>query len=76
MIGTAGLGTNGIRVYIRHVREEMLCTRGLRAWLLHHEFSVADFVRDGMPVERAEATGDAFALRVCARARAEFGKGL
>ena len=61
-----------IVVTVRHVREEMLCTRGMRAWLEHHGFDVASFVRDGLPVETLEATGDEFALRVCARARREI----
>lgn len=60
-----------IIVTVRHVREELLCTRGMRLWLAQHEFSVEDFVKNGMPVEQAEATGDGFALQVCARARAE-----
>lgn len=61
----------GIVVTVRHVREEMLCTRGMRDWLTHHGFSVSDFVWHGLPVETLEATGDAFALRVCERARKE-----
>ncbi len=58
-------------VTVRHVREEMLCTRGMRAWLEHHGFSVREFVMHGLPVETLESTGDAFALRVCERARKE-----
>lgn len=60
-----------IVVTVRHVREELLCTRGMREWLTVHNFSIVEFVRQGLPVEKLEATGDAFALKVCARARAE-----
>lgn len=58
-------------VHVRHIREEMLCTRGMRVWLVHHGFDVSSFVRDGLPAETLEATGDEFAMRVSARARRE-----
>lgn len=61
-------------VTVRHVREERLCTRGMREWLGLHGFDVSDFVRNGLPAETLEATGDEFALRVCARARREAGE--
>jgi hypothetical protein len=61
----------GIIVTVRHVREEMLCTRGMRAWLTHHGLSVSDFISNGLPVEQLEAIDDYFARRVAARARAD-----
>ena len=62
---------SGIIVKVRHVRAAMYCTRGMRAWLQLHGFDVNDFVKNGMPVEQMEATGDAMALRVAAVAREE-----
>ncbi len=62
---------SGIIVRVRHVRAAMLCTRGMRDWLTLHGFDVGDFVRDGLPIEKLEATGDEFAMRVCAVARKE-----
>lgn len=60
---------------VKHVREEKLCTRGMREWLLHHNFDVTEFVVHGLPAEQLEATGDAFGIRVAARARKEFSHG-
>jgi hypothetical protein len=62
---------SGIRVYIRHVREEMLCVRGMREWARLHNFDFHEFVRSGITVEELEATGDDFARRLCERARRE-----
>lgn len=62
---------SGIIVRVKHVRAAMFCTRGMRDWLVLHGFDVTDFVKNGMPVEQMEATGDAMALRVAAVARKE-----
>jgi hypothetical protein len=63
-----------IIVTVAHVRAEKLCTRGMREWLAHHGIEIGDFVKNGIPIETLEATGDALALRVCARARMEAEK--
>ena len=63
--------SDSVIVQVRHVREEMLCTRGMREWLARHGFDLTDFIKNGLPAEKLEATGDAFALRVAARARQE-----
>jgi len=60
---------------VAHVRAEMLCTRGMRTWLIHHGFSVDDFVTNGLPAEALEATGDALGIRVAQRARREAANG-
>lgn len=60
-----------IIVHVRHVRAAMFCTRGMREWLVYHGFDVTDFVKNGMPIEKWEATGDALALRVAEIARKE-----
>lgn len=68
-------------VRIEHVREagmaltgKPLCARGIRQWWMAHGGNGEDwraFLRDGIPVEQAEATGDAFALKAAQLARAE-----
>lgn len=60
-----------ILAHMRHIREAGLCSSGMRAWFALHGFDVLDFIRHGIPVERLEATGDHFALKVAALARAE-----
>jgi hypothetical protein len=60
-----------ILAHMRHIREAGLCSSGMRGWFTLHELDVLDFIRYGIPVERLEATGDHFALRVAALARAE-----
>ena len=47
------------------------CARGGRLWASHHGLDWAEFVRDGLPADVLEATGDAMALRVVAHARAQ-----
>lgn len=60
-----------IMVRVEHIRQERLCMRGAREWLAHHGIDLRELVETGIPVERVEATGDDFALRVSARARAQ-----
>lgn len=64
-----------IRVKVEHVRAARLCTSGMRVWLAHHGIDLGAFLRDGVPVEQLEATGDAFALHVSAIARARVTHG-
>lgn len=47
------------------------CARGVRLWAQQHGLDWAAFVRNGLPAEVLEATGDAMALRVAAHARAQ-----
>jgi hypothetical protein len=63
-----------VLVHMRHIREARLCSSGMRAWFTLHEIDVLDFIRHGIAVERLEATGDHFALKVAAIARAEGAK--
>jgi hypothetical protein len=58
-----------IMATVADLRACRLCARGMRTWLEHHGFDVTEFVRDGIAVERLEATGDHFALQVCMKAR-------
>ena len=66
-----------IVVTMQHVRAAampgvgVLCASGVRAWFALHGLDYRAFLHDGLPLETLEATGDAFALRACAIARAE-----
>jgi hypothetical protein len=70
-----------IRVHMRHARAAkitgrgVLCAPSVRLWFEQHELDYRRFLRDGLPVEDVEATGDAFALRACALAREESSRG-
>lgn len=60
----------GLRVTVADVRAARLCTRGMRTWLREHHIDLNTFILEGMPIEEAEATGDAYALHICERVRA------
>ena len=56
-------------VTMRHIRRAKMCSRGTRAFFERHGLDYAAFVRDGIPAEHLEATGDAMALQVVEVAR-------
>jgi hypothetical protein len=58
-------------VTMRHIRMGGWCAAGAREWAARHELNMLEFIRHGIPAEQLEATGDHFALCVCAIARAE-----
>jgi hypothetical protein len=53
----------------RHAREMKFCFRGIRKWMLKHDLSWAEFVKNGIPAEKLEATGDAMAIKAVRMAR-------
>lgn len=53
-----------LRLHMSDVRAAKLCTRGTRALFVRHGIDYNAFLRDGMPVEQAEATGNAMVLTV------------
>lgn len=55
------------------VHAAKFCSSGARVWLKHQGIDVLDFIRNGVPVERFEETGDELALRVAAIARERQG---
>jgi hypothetical protein len=71
----------GIRVTMRHVRaakiggQGVLCAPGVRPWFAQHGLDYRAFLREGLPVEQAEALDDAFAQRAAAIAREEAERG-
>lgn len=69
----------GLRVTVQHLHSVPnfngslgFCAGGGRLWVRQHGLDWATFVRDGLPAEVLEATGDAMALRVVAHARAQL----
>lgn len=62
-------------VTIDDVRKAGHCVTGARRWFAGRGFDFAAFVRDGLPAETLEETGDALALNVVAVARARNGNG-
>lgn len=53
-----------LMVRMEHVRAAMQCSRGARRFFLRHGLDWSRFLREGLPVETIEATGDAMALKV------------
>jgi len=70
-----------VTVTWRHVRAAkmvgvgVLCAEGIRAWCARHGVDYHALIREGMPIEQAEAIDDAFARRVCAIAREDSKNG-
>lgn len=58
-------------VTMRHVRKCCMCSRGARAFFERHGMDWGEFLKNGLPVEAFEATGDAMAIQVADAARAE-----
>lgn len=58
-----------VMVRMEHVRAARQCSRGARAFFTRHGLDWERFLRNGVPVELLEATGDAMAIKVCEVAR-------
>lgn len=58
-----------VRVRMEHVRAVRGCSRGARAFCARHGLDWARFLREGLPAEVLEATGDAMAIKLCEEAR-------
>jgi len=58
-----------IIVTMRDVRAVHMCSGGARKFFERHKLDWSKFVREGLPVETIEATGDAMALQVAEVAR-------
>ncbi len=63
--------TDGVRVYVRHMRALGFCLKGCRRFYADHGLDWQGCLTDGTPVEHVEATGDAMALRAVELARKE-----
>lgn len=51
------------------------CARGARQWFAQHDLDYLDFVRNGIPASRLEATGCAMAKALAEWARQEAAHG-
>lgn len=58
-------------VTMRHIRKCKMCSRGARAFFERHGLDWVAFLKEGVPVETLEATGDAMAIQVSTAAREE-----
>jgi len=63
------------RVTMRHIREEHLCASGARFFFNRYGLDWSRFLREGIPADELEATGDALVAGVVARAREEAARG-
>lgn len=64
-------GDAPVLVTMRHVRAARMCSRGARRFFERYGLDWSTFLREGLPAETIEATGDAMALRVTRVARDE-----
>lgn len=58
-----------VMVKMEHVRAARMCSRGARAFFVRHGLDWERFLREGLPAEQIEATGDAMAIQVAEVAR-------
>lgn len=59
------------RVRMRHLRQLGYCARGARRWFARRGWDWPRFLREGVAVERARASGDAMAERAADAAERE-----
>lgn len=65
--------TSGVMLRLTHIRKARLCSKGTRVWFKHHGLDWSRFLKEGLPVEVFEATGDKLALDVAEIARKDHG---
>lgn len=56
-------------IKMQDVRRAKMCSRGAREFFRRHDLDWAMFLKEGLPAEVIEATGDAMALKVVEVAR-------
>jgi len=56
---------------LKHARLLKLCVFGVRRWCTRYEVDFKKLIRNEVPVEELEAIGDAFGIKVAAKAREE-----
>lgn len=62
------------RITMRHIRQLGFCASGAREWCKRHGIDMRQLAREGVPVSKAEATGDEFGIRAAELARKEAGQ--
>jgi len=58
-------------IYMSDIRAAKMCSKGARDFFKHHNMDWNTFIKDGLPSEQFEKTGDAMALQVVEVARGE-----
>ena len=61
--------TSPVLIRMKHIRAAHMCSSGARSWFGRHGFDWAKFLKNGIEVEKFEATGDPMALKVAELAR-------
>ena len=56
-------------VYMSDIRAAKMCSSGTRAFFERHGMNWSQFLKEGLPAEEFEKTGDAMALQVVEVAR-------
>lgn len=59
-------------VKLEHMRELGYCSRGARYFFQLHNLDWSKFIKEGLPAEDIEATGDVLALKVVEVARGSW----
>lgn len=60
---------NEIIVKVADIRAVHFCARGARAWFKKHDLDYVNFLKDGLPISKVEAIGDALGNAVAQHAR-------
>jgi len=60
---------NELIITMTDIRAAKMCSRGTRAFFIRHNIDWPNFLKNGVPAETLENTGDAMALRVVEVAR-------
>jgi len=56
-------------IYMSDIRAAKMCSKGTRAFFKKHDMDWSTFIKEGLPSEEFERTGDAMALQVVEVAR-------
>lgn len=63
------MSSEQVMVKMEHARAARMCSRGARAFAVRHGLDWGRFLKEGLPAEQIEATGDAMAMQVVEVAR-------
>lgn len=63
------------RIYIRHVKQAGLCSRGLRLFATEHNLDWVDFLENGIDIDDVKNIDDALVQAVIAAAQKEVERG-
>ena len=52
------------KIYMHHIREAMLCCKGLRSFAKMHGFNYSDFIKNGISISKIKNMDDAMVQKV------------